>query len=101
MTTPQQFAEFIRAENQRIGTLDAGKPQFADRPRHRIRITLHARRQRHGRIARQVANPVDAGGGVAVEYRAVLGKCDLAHGFLDGRPVAVERAALDVVDGAA
>ena len=50
------------------------------------------------RVAGSLADAHNAGGGIALEHGAILGKCELARRVLRRLPVGVVRAALHIVN---
>ena len=72
--------------------------QLAQRLRDRVGIVAHVGRQRHDRVAGALPDALDAGGRVALEDRAVLGKGNRLRRVLHRLPVGIVRAALHVVD---
>ena len=88
----------VGAEYHGIRAVDPRRAQLAECLRERLRVQDGVRRQGHRRVAGPRPDPVDVGGGVAVEDRAVLGEGQLAGGVLDRLPVGVPGAAGHVVD---
>ena len=88
----------VGAEQHRVRAVDAAVAQLAERLGDRRRVLAHVRGQAHRRIAGARPDALDAGRGIAVEDRAVLGEGDLRGGVLDRLPVGVLRPALHVVD---
>ena len=88
----------IGPQQHRIGTVDALEAQLTQRLGNDVGIGAHVGGQCQDRIAGALADAADAGGGVALEDRPVLGKGQQPRGVLGGLPVGIVGAALDVVD---
>lgn len=88
----------VGAEQHRVRAVHAGHPQLAERLGDRRRVVLGVGGQDHRRVARPLADTLDAGGRVALDNRAVLGERDLLGGVLDRLPVGVLCPPRHVVD---
>ncbi len=88
----------VGAHHHRIRPVDAGEAQLAERLRDRVGIMRRVAGQRRHFVAGPLPDAFDAGGGVALEDRAVFRKCDQLRRVFQRLPVRIVRAAVDVVD---
>ena len=85
-------------DGEPVGAADPGLPQVVDRLRHDLGVLLHVGPDGDGMVRALLGDAEDAGRGVAVEHRRVLGQRDLAHRLVELRQVDVAGPAVRVVE---
>ena len=63
-----------------------------------FRVITHVSGEGHDGVAGPLADALNTGGGIALEYGAILGKSDLSRGVLCRLPIRIVGAAVDIVD---
>ena len=89
----------LRAQNQRIGSVDPGQTQGADGAGHGRRVVGDIFGQRDGRIGGPGQDAPYPDIGMTVKHQPVLGQRDQTRGVLERLPVGIIRSPRHIVNG--